>query len=219
MPKSPNKTDSPLTPALRVQLRETIARCYRHLTGQPGSPDQNIQQAVLAAIEEVKQKASKNRSEEETGVGRLGFKPRNAKKAFERYVKDRGLRIKHLPPGTGFTLMCAFYFYERADGCAVDADGDMLLYQWGTYNSKFQLSITRQFMTEPCEDEDMSQLSLIFRFAPTSESAALGSGNKWFKSPQEVQGHIPAFIVCSAPFRAFSERPAEMVELVYQDGL
>ena len=46
--------------------------------------------------------------------------------------------------------MLAFYASERCDGCVLEEDGDMLLFQWGTYNwgdsTHFELNITRQLM-------------------------------------------------------------------------
>ncbi len=218
MSRNSTKTHASLPRELRAQLQAAIAGCYNYFERKPGSPEKGIHQAVVTAIEEAKQKAPKKKSQEESRGDKFHFEPKIAKKAFEKYAKGAGLQIKKMLPSTGISFMCSFYGAFRADGCPLDADGDMLLYEWGTYDSKFQLSITRQFMKESGEDEDMSQLRLIFRFAPTTESAALGSGNKWFKSPRDVQA-FKDFIRFTAPYRAFAERPADEVEFYYQDGL
>lgn len=148
------------------------------------------------------------------------FDPKNAQKAFEKRVKEAGLKIKTLLPSIGIHFMCSWYAAFRADGCPPENEADMLLYEWGTgADSKFKLSITRQFIREPKEDEDFSQLSLSFRFAPTNETTALGSGNMWLKSPQEIlTGGTPVSIQCSAPFQAFGNQQPESVELSFVDG-
>lgn len=83
--------------------------------------------------------------------------------------------------------MLDFYLSERADDVDVDADGDMLLFQWGTYDwgdgPSFQYDLTRQFITEtgdePFGDESFWQLSLVLHFEPNAETTAVGSGDRW----------------------------------------
>lgn len=96
----------------------------------------------------------------------------------------------------------------------------MLLFQWGTYNwgdlTHFELNITRQLMTggdgggdeDEDDDEGILQLSLTFRFPPTAELQALGSGNEWCATPSGLPAFrayidaCPAFerVGCQAPF-------------------
>jgi len=81
--------------------------------------------------------------------------------------------------------MLDFYRTTPA-GCIVEANGDMLLFQWGTYDwgqgLAFEVTITRQLIDAGAVDDDaISQLHLTFEYAPPSAFGALGSGNIWCK--------------------------------------
>lgn len=97
--------------------------------------------------------------------------------------------------------MLDFYRDVRVEGCDLDEDGDMLLFQWGTYDfsegRSFQFDITRQFIVADPDNEDdasaMSQLSFTFHFTPSPQFDALKDGNRWCSTPQDVQG-FQAFI-------------------------
>ena len=43
-------------------------------------------------------------------------------------------RIERLAAAEALELMAAFYRDVRAEDCDLDADGDMLLFQWGVYD-------------------------------------------------------------------------------------
>lgn len=73
-------------------------------------------------------------------------------------------------------------------------------------------------MKQPGEDEDMSQLRLLFLFTPTNESAALGHGSKWCDSPGDLHT-FESFIASSAPYRAFGQRAPDDMEFYFQEGL
>jgi hypothetical protein len=141
--------------------------------------------------------------------------PSGSRDAFEALLGDSGIGLTDLRPGDALRLMAAFYTRQRADGCRVDQQGDMLLYQWGTYGfdapETFQLDLTRQFSQEVGEeDPDMSQLSLTMHYAPTSDLRALGSGNRWCEDPTALSD-FEAFIHESQPFRtAVRLRPARV---------
>src|SRR5262249_41019702 len=81
-------------------------------------------------------------------------------------------------PAEGIDAMLDFYLAERAEGCRLEGDGDMLLFQWGAYNcgaeAFFELDITRQFISGGFEDENFLQLSLKFRYLMTAELQGLG---------------------------------------------
>ena len=119
--------------------------------------------------------------------------------------------------------MLEFYEAERFRGCVREEDGDMLLFQWGTVASDdsahFDLDIIRQLMpSEGAEDTDdldnddegILQLSLTFRFTPTSELEALGSGDEWCASPSDLPA-FRAFIDSSPAFTLVGSRvPTEV---------
>ena len=116
--------------------------------------------------------------------------PKNAKKEFERRIKQSGAPMGSLTPAQGIRLMLDFYHDVRADGCELDNDGDMLLFQWGTYNfggePSFQFDITRQLYLGELEgeggDSAMSQLSFTFHFAPSAQLDAMKAGNHWCRT-------------------------------------
>jgi hypothetical protein len=114
----------------------------------------------------------------------------------------------------GVAAMLAFYAHQRADDVDLDADGDMLLYQWGPSDSPavggrdFRLDLVRQFIT-PDEDEPY-QLTLAFHFAPADAWRVLHSGNHWCASPQELDA-FRQFVESSPAFTAVADsRPARV---------
>ena len=85
--------------------------------------------------------------------------------------------------------MFAFYKSVPPDGCEPD-DGDMLLFQWGTYDwgkgENFEIGITRQFIELGQEDDEaISQLSLVYRYEPAEELKNIPAGNRWCDGPSE----------------------------------
>lgn len=94
-------------------------------------------------------------------LGYSSMKPDSAKKRFLDYVEQSGVKLSSLSPTQGINLMLDFYSDERAEGCQIEEDGDMLLFQWGVYDwgerEHFEVNITRQFIEigrEDDEDED-----------------------------------------------------------------
>ncbi|WP_409306629.1 hypothetical protein [Pectobacterium sp. B1J-3] len=88
-----------------------------------------------------------------------------------------------------FSYVIQLYVSERIAQTDVDADGDMLLYQWGTYRKYFELDLTRQIMPDLDDPDDcadaMMQLSVRFRFHSTKGTKAIGDGNIWCHTPSE----------------------------------
>jgi hypothetical protein len=117
--------------------------------------------------------------------------PATAKAEFEKFINQSGSTVSKLTPTGGIHLMLNFYKEIRADNCPIDEDGDMLLYQWGTYNwgeaTYFQFDITRQFVEAGFEGDDgISQLSLCFYFHPSDEFKQLDHGHRWCSSLIEL---------------------------------
>ena len=109
----------------------------------------------------------------------------NAKREFESFVDARGVRIASMTPRSAVDEMMSFYHDIRADDCDSESDGDMLLFQWGTYDwgdgPRFEFDITRQ-LCRSGEDEDIWQLHLTFGFEPNNDLRSLGNGNRWCQS-------------------------------------
>ncbi len=121
-------------------------------------------------------------------------------------MHDAGRSLAGLSPAEGIQLMLDFYREVRFDGCPLEEDGDMLLFQWGLEGEgrqrEFQCDISRQFIeAEVSEDDTISQLSLTFHFAPSAALLALKEGNRWCSLPDELAG-FEAFITASKVYRA-----------------
>jgi hypothetical protein len=149
------------------------------------------------------------------------MKPRSAKKRFLSDIKQAGRKLTSLVPLEGIDLMLNFYWEERAEGCSVEADGDMLLYQWGTYDwgsgQFFQFNITRQFIENDDEDDHtIMQLSLTFKFAPTDALRELTNGNRWCHSPDNLE-EFRTFILSSPAFATVGQHRAASVSLEFND--
>ena len=103
-----------------------------------------------------------------------------------------GLQLLELTPTTGIELMLRFYLEERVSHCPLDEDGDLLLFQWGTYDwgqgEQFEVNISRQLMTAAGDgEEQIRQLSLTFRYPPSEALNAAGDGDLWCDNPDALE--------------------------------
>ena len=87
-----------------------------------------------------------------------------------------------------FEAMLTFYRDERAEGCVIEDDGDMLLFQWGTSMGAktFEVDLTRQFISEADEDSEIWQLHVTYRLPIDAATKSLGGGDRWCPSPSEL---------------------------------
>lgn len=111
-------------------------------------------------------------------------------------------------------VMLAFYRDHRVDGVEIDGDGDMLLFQWGTYDwgegKKFELDITRQFIDEDEECSEMIQLHMTLKFAVTDELEQIESGNEWCDSPEDINDFVK-FVESNKAYQLLGkQRPSEI---------
>jgi hypothetical protein len=146
---------------------------------------------------------------------------KEASTELENRLDGQRLGLSRLAPDTGFSEMFAFYRDVRPVDClSVEEDGDMLLYQWGTYdwgNGKyFNLNLTRQFIVEGLEDDDaISQLGLTFLYEPSSMLQELEQGNRWCHSPAELAA-FEQFVFASNAYRLGLGLTPVKVELLYE---
>lgn len=142
---------------------------------------------------------------------------RSVKSDFRRYLRSSGQSLETMTPTDGIDLMLGFYANQSAE-CRLSEGGDMLLYQWGTYDwgegEFFDFDITRQLIFGDGEDDDIFQLSLTFKFVPTNELRQLDSGNRWCRSRNELDD-FRNFIRRSASFMAVNQQLASSVQLEY----
>jgi hypothetical protein len=143
------------------------------------------------------------------------MKSPDALQELERMLKSRGASVDKLSVRDGVDAMLEFYRTTRVDDCAIDSDGDMLLFQWGTYDrgqgARFELDITRQFIPEGADDDDIWQLSLTFVFPPNE----IASGNRWCTTPDELD-ELATFVRSNAAYLAATQLTPKGVELDFE---
>ena len=148
------------------------------------------------------------------------MKPNEAKEEFEKFVAEAGAVVSEFKPIDGVRLMLDFYQQERVEGCDLQADGDMLLYQWGVHEWSqqgplFEFNLTRQLVDNEGENgENQTQLSLTCYFTPTPALTAIKPGSKWCATPDELAG-FEYFIVKSTAFLAVGKLRPENVALTF----
>ena len=144
--------------------------------------------------------------------------PQRAKAEFLKFLENRGESVEHLLPTAAVEAMIAFYREVRADGCDLAEDKDMLLFQWHAYESHtgapFVYDITRQFIFGEGEDDDIWQLHLTFEFEATEQLVAVGDGNRWCQSPDEL-GAFEELVRTHAATIAVGRRSDSRAKLSY----
>jgi hypothetical protein len=137
----------------------------------------------------------------------------NAAAEFRNHLAARGAAESTLTPRSAADAVFSFYRDVRADDCDLDRDGDLLLFQWGTYDwgqgERFEWDITRQFIVGAGEDDDMSQLHVTFRFAADPTLRSLGSGDRWCSSPVELADFIEFVNDCPASLAVYARTDGE----------
>ena len=147
------------------------------------------------------------------------MKPITAKAEFEKFIVEWGATSVALTPANSINLMIEFYKQIRAENCPINEDGDMLLYQWGTFNwgedMYFQWGITRQFIETGFEGDDgMSQLSLCFYFHSSEDFNSLRSGNRWCSSLRDLLDFESYIKTNTAYLKAATANPTR-IEIKY----
>ncbi|MBL8524152.1 MAG: hypothetical protein JNN20_10715 [Betaproteobacteria bacterium] len=144
--------------------------------------------------------------------------PSESISVFSSFAKANGVNISGCTPREGLEQMFLFYQSVAPKGCD-QPNGDMLLFQWGTYDwgagKHFELNITRQFIEQAFDDDDaISQLSLTFKFAPTLDLVSIGDGNRWCDGPTEFE-LVRGFAFSSSAFIVVADHNAHVVELTH----
>jgi hypothetical protein len=135
---------------------------------------------------------------------RISFAPR----AFERFVRERGLEPHELSLEQAVTAMADFYSTMRAQHTVIDAGGDGLLFRWGESDVGLRVDVVRQ-LTRSGPDEPARRLALSFEF----ESAALEAGSLWFANPT---ADVATSIRDSEAYRVASALAASRVTLAFE---
>ncbi|MEO0604839.1 MAG: hypothetical protein AAF211_25630 [Myxococcota bacterium] len=118
-------------------------------------------------------------------------------------------------PQDALVAVARHYRAVRQATAPLDEDGDMLLFEWGTYGfddapERFLVLLTRQLLT-PSEDPDeqhIIQVKVEFGRPPSARTDGLGSGEAWCSHPDEVDDFV-AMIRTSPAFEVLADEPAE----------
>ena len=144
---------------------------------------------------------------------------KDAKAEFETVLHVSGGDVRSLTPRLAFERMTSFFRDVRAEDCDPASDGDMLLYQWGTFNwgqgRRFEFDVTRQLIPVGGDDDDIWQLHLTIRFDPTDDLTGLGAGDRWCHSSDGLADFI-AHVVGTEPFLSIADRADGVVVLDYE---
>jgi hypothetical protein len=140
------------------------------------------------------------------------MKPDESIKAFQDFAASKGINLNGSKPREGIEAMLMF----RAQTSCAECSDDMLLYQWGSYDwgsgKRFELNITRQFIEAALEDDDaISQLSLTYRYNPSTVFDALGAGSCW----EDESPVFREFILASASFSELADAKPDEIDLIH----
>lgn len=131
-----------------------------------------------------------------------------AQASLDRFALSDNVDLRQAPTSALVETMIAWYIAERAnDALGFDQDGDMLLFQWGTFDwgdgPSFQYGLTRQLISAHELDNDaIWQLGVTRHYEPTDQTQYLASGERWCPTPAQV----PAFraFIGGCPASAFA---------------
>jgi len=147
------------------------------------------------------------------------MKAKKALEEFQQYLRRAGDKQTPGTPLAGIERMVAFYKEVRADDVDLDTDGDMLLFQWGTYDwgsgEMFEVDITRQLIRGSGEDDDIWQLHLTYRFAPSDALLAIGKGDRWCARPDETAA-LDLFMMGRPAIAVVGSRSDGQAQLEYE---
>ncbi len=137
---------------------------------------------------------------------------KQSKKVFHYQLEKSGLNLNELSVDDGVKAMVDFYSSQRAQGCLLEDDGDMLLWQWGPcFGDKwFEVNITRQFMRD--DEDEPYQLSLTFTFSVTPE---ILRGDKWCENPDKID-EFKEFIQNSEGYKNVKGLTPKKVILIFE---
>lgn len=146
------------------------------------------------------------------------MKPDKSKAEFKRFTKANGVNPLKSSVQEGFGQMFDFFKTTKIDGCYHE-DGDMLLFQWGTYerNGKrlFTIDLTRQFYEiKRGEFAGASHLSLAYHFDAAPDFDLIGGGSRWLHGADDVDEFID-FVMNTDALAAIVRREIKETEFFF----
>jgi hypothetical protein len=141
-----------------------------------------------------------------------------------------GVKVERMPLPVGFETLINFYEECRvADALPLEEDGDMLLFQWGTYDwgqgESFEINLTRQIIFPADEEDNISgdddpeiwQLRLTYYFSPQDALRSLGEGNLWCEHPNNLAS-FRATVLSSPQVAVAAKHQSKIVELLWESA-
>lgn len=145
------------------------------------------------------------------------MKVRSVKTRLLKRLNMTGADIEKLSPIEGIEAMLSFYEEERVDGCDPEDDGDMLRFEWGTYDwgdgGSFQVSVTRQLMATDDDEDEPQQLKLTFKFDP-AVGGSVKDGGQWCESPEDMP-KFRKYVSSSKAVKALGKHRPDEVQLKF----
>jgi hypothetical protein len=143
-----------------------------------------------------------------------------AEKAFRKLLKKKHIDLASTTPRDGLDLMIAFYCDERVKGVDLEADGDMLLCEWGSrsWNSgDYSVDFCRQVIQPGKEDDDaIWQLRVVYRFAGEASLKGVDDGRvDWLGRPADAEAWRNR-VVEAEGFASVAERTPSEVQVSWE---
>ena len=141
----------------------------------------------------------------------MGATKESVEKDYAEFLAARCRGRTSLTAAELVDAVLEFYQSVRVDGCVLEEDGDMLLFQWGTYDwgkgKHFSFGVTRQIIwTDEEGEQEMRKLMHELRLPPDGALAALERGDQWCDSPSpRTLKKFRAFIEKSPAFKALAD--------------
>lgn len=146
------------------------------------------------------------------------FAKTDAKSALCDFI---AMPIDELEAPVAFGLMVDFFASTVPDGAVPeDQDGDMLLYEWGTFDwgqgPAFTLSLRRQIIyPDGPSDQEIWQLAVSYEYEPRTVFKELGQGEQWCAS-RYAAADFKASFLASPVVTAVRTIPFRSVDLTWE---
>jgi hypothetical protein len=115
-----------------------------------------------------------------------------AERAFRDYLEGKGLNEKDLSLSSFVSIFIGYYNDVQFPELDPASDGDLLLFQYGTYDwgegRYFEVDFTRQFyeVFHENDDHEIYQQRFTFYFAP-AQFESVASFKTWSSSHQDLE--------------------------------
>lgn len=118
-------------------------------------------------------------------------------------------------PSIGFATMFDFYRnYRAAEALPITEDGDMLIFQFGTYDwgqgMMFNLVLTRQLIFPDVDQPILWQLNLSYLYDPEPQLDALSGTGDWINDPNNLDHQLEDVMNSEAVSAGLSRRPIKV---------